>query len=45
MSIVLVIASLLRSALEVPANNIFIYEMVHTDALLLLCECIYIYRM
>jgi len=44
-SIVLVIASLLRSALEVPANNIFIYEMIYTDALLLLCECIYIFRM
>jgi len=43
--VVLVAASLLRSAMEVDTNDIFIYEMIYTDALMLLCECIYIYRM
>ncbi len=44
-SIVLVVGSVLRGALVVNANNIFIFEMIHTEALLMLCECIYIYRM
>jgi hypothetical protein len=44
-SIVLVIGKLIRSVLVIGGNRIFIYEIPNSEALLQLCECVYIYRM
>lgn len=44
-SIVLVIGKLFRNVCIIPANRIFIWEIPNSEKLLLLCECIYIYRM
>ena len=44
-SIVLVIGKLFRNVCIIPANRIFIWEIPDSWKLLLLCECIYIYRM
>ena len=44
-SIVLVIGKLFRNVCIIPANRIFIWEIPNSEKLLLLCECVYIYRM
>ena len=44
-SIVLVIGKLIRGVLVIGGNRIFIYEIPNSEQLLMLCECVYIYRM
>mmetsp|Transcript_32547 Transcript_32547/g.24050 ORF Transcript_32547/g.24050 Transcript_32547/m.24050 type:complete len:109 (+) Transcript_32547:334-660(+) len=44
-SIVFVIGRFIRNIVVVRANRLYIYEIPYPDQLLMLCECIYIYRM
>jgi len=40
-----VIGKLIRGVLVIGGNRIFIYEIPNTEQLLMLCECVYIYRL
>jgi|LauGreDrversion4_2_1035121.scaffolds.fasta_scaffold07295_1 hypothetical protein len=44
-SIVLVIGKVFRGVCIIGGNRIFIWEIPNSEKLLLLCECVYIYRM
>jgi hypothetical protein len=44
-SIVLVIGKVFRNVCIIGGNRIFIWEIPNSEKLLLLCECVYIYRM
>ena len=44
-SIVFVIGKLLRTLIVKSSNTLFISEIPYPDPILMLCECIYIYRM
>ena len=44
-SIVLVIGKLIRNVIVIGGNRIFIFEIPNSEALLMLCECVYIYRL
>ena len=44
-SVIFVLGRLLRSVIVIGSNRYFITEIPDSASLLLLCECIYIYRM
>lgn len=44
-SVIFVLGKLIRNVIVIGSNRYFITEMPDSEQLLLLCECIYIYRM